>query len=185
MHSIVHETRRRTDWQGTVRSRKEADDCSSLQQIRLLCSLYVVWDNPPVEDLSFVVDDRGLVWVEAAHESVIPEALNDCVSSLSPRGQDVGLSTFWIGHVLQGLESAPSLEPHFIGGGNSSALVLDGNIVRAESLYETYEPELISVDDLRRILLRWRHIVLQLVDKRGTDVSPDQVNYQRNPPRSH
>src|SRR4051794_24959938 len=105
-------------------------------------------------------EDRGLVWVTLG--SSRPgwyEAMNDSISSLSPRGQSPELSTYWIDHALTRVNSPPGTR---ITGRNSTRIERTATGVVAKSDYEMFEDEHMSVDDFDSLLRAWRDRVVAL-----------------------
>lgn len=134
-------------------------------------------------DVSFWTDERGLIRARVPESRALEDTLNDSISSLAPRGRPAELSTFWIDHVLGSLDRPSRPDSTAIGEGNFTAIVLDGSRVRAEALYDTFDPMTLSIDEFRGILDRWRSEVTTRQRQMGSQVREDQGNYQRNPPR--
>jgi hypothetical protein len=123
-------------------------------------------------------EDRGLIWITLG--SSRPgwyEAMNDGISSLSPRGQPPELSTYWIDHALAGVDSAPGSK---ITGGNSTRIERTTDGVVAKSDYEMFEDEHMSVEDFVSLLRAWRDRVVAL-QRAGDRARPEHAPYQRNP----
>jgi hypothetical protein len=127
------------------------------------------------------VDDRGLIWANAGDD--LPgfnEALADSISALSPIGQPPALSTYWIDKALAGVERH-SGRP--ISSGNATSLTRDGEEVVAESEYELFEDERMSVTAFVEGLRLWRTAVATAIQNNATISLRPGVTYwvQRNP----
>lgn len=112
-------------------------------------------------------------------------ALEDCVSSLPPRGwPGNGPCTYWIDVTEQGLADAiatGSNQP-FIGG-NITLFRLVGGRVEARYDFddiddETAESEFIEIDDFRAILQQWRELI---VVNAASATAPLGASGRRNP----
>lgn len=124
-------------------------------------------------------EQGGLLWVDLGPGwPGFSEALNDGVSALSPSGEPPAASTYWIDHALDALDGATG---QVIASGNASRIVHAAGGACAESDYELFERESMSLRTLREILLAWRkEVVAQL--RSGDAARPSQGPYQRNPP---
>jgi hypothetical protein len=123
-------------------------------------------------------EDGGLIWIDLGPKwPGFTEALNDGVSSLSPRGQASALSTYWIDHALAGAASPPGT---MITGGNSTRIERTSSGVCAKADYEQFDDEHLSTGDFLDLLRAWRDEVVALQAERDPD-RPEHVPYQRNP----
>lgn len=90
-------------------------------------------------DAHFSQREDGQVDIDLGPEWVlVTEALNDCVSSLPPRGaEETGPSPYWIDVTLDALDSAVASESSrpFIWG-NSTLMRLKGGRVEARDEYD-------------------------------------------------
>ena len=131
---------------------------------------------------SFHVEPGGLVWPEpGAHGPQLKDALWDCVSSLSPRGQEPKLSTYWIDRALTGLSSGRSGD-FVIASGNAWSLLRSGDevVVRFDYGDEDDEHETVPATELVAGLTAYREAVVRAIeDGRQLD---DRWWAQRNPP---
>ena len=135
----------------------------------------------------FEVDDAGLVWVVLDPRFPgFAEAVSDSIGSLSPAGSEAKLSTYWIDRTLTWLvANEDSSEAVQLSSGNMSALERQGSIVRAVALYETFEPEELSADEVIGGLLAWRRTVLDRISIHGDSVPINEaggVVGMRRPP---
>lgn len=110
------------------------------------------------------------------------EALNDCVSSLPPRGAGgFGPSPYWVDVATHGLDRALARNDStpFTTGNATLLRVKDG---RVEARYDFDEEDVagkfIDADALRQLLSDWRGEIL-LSAARCTAPLPD--TYRRNP----
>ncbi len=133
--------------------------------------------------VQFTERDDGQVDVDLGPGwELMTEALNDCVSSLPPRGAaDSGPSPYWVDVASLGLDRAlATSDPKPFTAGNATLLRLkDG---RVEARYDFDEDDVagqfIDVDALRQLLSDWRALIL-LSASRSTAPLPD--TYRRNP----
>lgn len=87
------------------------------------------------------------------------ETLADSVSSMPPRSAwRRGLSTYWIDHVLDGLEEG-DIDGRALAYGNATELVEEGDSVVARSLYDLFDEERMATDEFVAILNAWREQV--------------------------
>ncbi len=109
----------------------------------------------------FQVDDAGLVWVVPDERFPgFAQALADSVTALSPAGSSPSLSAYWIERTLAWLVAADQAHDAVqLASGNMSALEREGDLVRAVSLYDTFEPEVLPADEVISGLLAWRRVV--------------------------
>jgi hypothetical protein len=111
-----------------------------------------------------VASGSGLIWIElGADWPGFTRALDDSVSSLSPRGTPPGLSTYWIDVTLDGLKASPTTGEHRIVGGNETEFVVAGENVQARSLYELFETEEMPRQDFEGILRTYREAVITAI----------------------
>ena len=129
----------------------------------------------------FWTGPRGQVWADAGEGRVgINEALSDAITSLSPRGQPVSLSTYWIDRTLGRLRLPDSGEEIIVAGGNATYLYRRSQQVRAHAIYDTFDDEWMDVEEFERGLEAWKATIERSIRK-GAAVSDDLSNYQRNP----
>lgn len=110
------------------------------------------------------------------------EALNDCVSSLPPRGATGnGPSTYWVDFARLGLDRAlaSSSDAPFTWG-NVTLLRLNAGRVEARLDFEEEDVpgQFLDVSDLRLILDEWRRRIEQSASESN---SPLPETYRRNP----
>jgi hypothetical protein len=134
-------------------------------------------------DARFRSRQDGQVDVDLGPEwPLFTEALNDCVSSLPPRGaKGNGPSTYWVDVARLGLDRAlASGSDRPFTAGNVTLLRLHEGRVEARFDFEDEEVpgEFIEVDDLRGILGEWR---TRIKDIASASTSPLPQTYRRNP----
>lgn len=129
----------------------------------------------------FWTGPTGLIWANAGEDRTgFNEALNDSISSLSPRGQPAALSTYWIDRALERIRLPETGDEIVVSGGNSTHVVRQGGRVRAEAIYGTFADDWMELDEFERGLEQWRERVEQAI-RSGERLAKDQENYQRNP----
>ena len=133
---------------------------------------------------SFRVERGGLVWPDPGSNSPqLKSALEDCVESLSPNGEDARLSTYWIDHALQVLLAPTQPDDAVIASGNAWSLIRSGDQVRVHFDYgdEADVGEVVSVAELVAALTKYRAVVVSAIES-GHEL--DRRRWaQRNPYR--
>lgn len=153
---------------------------SGLSWIACWPSLSRVCDNQ-LMTWRFWTGPTGLIWANAGEDRTgFNEALNDSISSLSPRGQPAALSTYWIDRALERIRLPETGDEIVVSGGNSTHVVRQGGRVRAEAIYGTFADDWMELDEFERGLEQWRERVEQAI-RSGERLAKDQENYQRNP----
>ncbi|WP_157692928.1 hypothetical protein [Pedococcus dokdonensis] len=134
-------------------------------------------------EAQFTSRKDGQVDVDLGPEwRLFTEALNDCVSSLPPRGATGnGPSTYWVDVASIGLDRAlASGTDRPFTWGNITLLRL--NHGRVEARYDFDEEDVpgqfLDVDDLRRVLDDWR---ARIDESAAASTSPLPETYRRNP----
>jgi hypothetical protein len=118
--------------------------------------------------------------------SLFNDALNDCVSSLPPRGANGrGPSTYWVDVARIGL--ARAVESHSdrpFTAGNITLLRLRGGQVEARYDYddEDVPGQFLAVDEVQQILNDWRK---RIEEKAAVSRSRLPETYRRNPATDH
>ena len=116
---------------------------------------------------SFRVERGGLVWPDPGPNSPqLKTALEDCVPSLSPNGEDARLSTYWIDHALQGLTAPAQPDDAVIASGNAWSLIRSGDQVRVRFDYgdEDDVSEVVPVAELVAGLTEYRAVVVGAIE---------------------
>jgi len=111
------------------------------------------------------------------------EALNDCVSSLPPRGANgVGPSTYWIDVAEEGVirASQQGVESPFTAGNVTRLRVRSGKVTASLDFAEDEPEEAMPLADFLAILRAWRVRVLESATA-STSALPE--TYRRNPAR--
>jgi len=109
------------------------------------------------------------------------QALYDAVSTIPPRGSsDDCPSSYWIDRALESLTRQPQDPARPFLEGNTTALYTDGRVVRAHSLYELFEDEVISLPDFADVLQQWREAV-RTAGRNGR-CGKARERYERLPP---
>ena len=134
-------------------------------------------------DVRFSVREDGQVDVDLGPEwPLFTEALNDCVSSLPPRGaRGNGPSTYWADVARLGLDRAlASDSDRPFTWGNVTLLRLKGGQVEARLDFEDEEVpgEFLEVQEVQRILDEWRQ---RIQEAASASTSPLPETYRRNP----
>jgi len=134
----------------------------------------------------FTERDDGQVDVDLGPGwQLMTEALNDCVSSLPPRGAPGrGPSTYWIDVATRGLERAlANDDPAPFTAGNATLLRVTGGQIEARYDFdeEAVAGQFIEAGAFRCLLSDWRDLVLHSA-ARSTSSLPD--TYRRNPSAS-
>jgi hypothetical protein len=120
-------------------------------------------------DWVFDIEAGGLVWPDPGPgRGVLKDALNDCVSSLSPAGGSPGLSTYWIDRALErlGLQEREGV----IAGGNAYLLAWADDVVQVWFDFDYYDDDAneildtITADELVEGLLAYRHAVVNAIE---------------------
>lgn len=84
------------------------------------------------------------------------EALADSISSMPPRSSwRRTLSTYWIDRTLGALHAEPT-DGVALASGNSTEIVMDGDVVVARSLYDLFDDEQMNRDVFEGLLVAWR-----------------------------
>lgn len=123
-------------------------------------------------------EERGLIWVRLGPEwPGFNEALNDGVSSLSPRGTSPALSTYWIDHALGRMAAAPG---SLVAGGNTTRIERTRDGVCARSDYELFDDEYMGAAEFVGVLQEWHQRVKSSQHARDPS-RPEHASYQRNP----
>lgn len=134
-------------------------------------------------DVSFSQRDDGQVDVDlGVGWERFTDALNDCVSSLPPRGATGnGPSTHWIDVAADGLDGALASRSDrpFIWG-NTTLLRVVGDRVEAryEFAEDDEEGQFLDVTNFRRLLALWR---TRIELSAATSSRPLPETYRRNP----
>lgn len=134
-------------------------------------------------DTRFSRRDDGQVDVDLGPDwPLFTEALNDCVSSLPPRGAaGNGPSTYWVNVATLGLERAVAsgMDRPFAWG-NITLLRLHAG--RVEARYDFDEEgvpgEVLDLDEVRQLLGDWRARIEQSA---AMSAQPLPETYRRNP----
>jgi hypothetical protein len=131
----------------------------------------------------FAVRSDGQVDVHLGDQwRLVDEALNDCVSSLPPRGLDVvGPSTYWVDRALDGLHRALDVDSDrpFARGNSTLFRLRDGRVEARHDYDEEDVPgQFIEVEELRSLLDEWRRRIL-ISAASSTSRLPEA--YRRNP----
>jgi hypothetical protein len=137
---------------------------------------------PPIES-RFSTREDGQIDVDLGPDwPLFTDALNDCVSSLPPRGASGnGPSTYWVDVARLGLERAlASGTDRPFTWGNITLLRLSDGRVEARYDYdeEDVRGEFLDVDDVRRVLDDWR---ARIEENASASTSPLPETYRRNP----
>ena len=104
--------------------------------------------------------------------------LADAVSTLPPRGSpDESPSAYWIDSALERVKTVTVGAP--FQSGNELALFLDGDRVRARSLYELFADEVMSKEDFIELLQSWRERVIDA--RRSGKAGQPPETYRRVP----
>lgn len=134
-------------------------------------------------ELRFIGREDGQVDVDLGPGwALFTEALNDCVSSLPPRGAPGnGPSIYWVDVASRGLERAREAgSDRPFTWGNITLLRL--NVGQVEARYDFDDEEvpgqLLDVDEFRRILDEWRVRIEAIA---SASRSPLPETYRRNP----
>ena len=110
------------------------------------------------------------------------DTLNDCVSSLPPRGaRGDGPSVYWVDVATRGLERALARnDARPFTSGNSTLLRVNNGMVEARYDFdeEGTVGQFMEVDDFRRVMAEWRARIV-LSAERSTSPLPE--TYRRNP----
>ena len=124
-------------------------------------------------------DDGGLIWIDLGDQwPGFTEAMNDGISTLSPRGTPPDLSAYWLDHAASGL--AGTVGDH-VTSGNSTRIVLSTDGVIAHSDYELFDDEEMPRKEFADLLRQWHEAAEAARASRET-ARPHQAAYQRNPP---
>ena len=138
-------------------------------------------------DALFAEREDGQVDIDLGPDRrLLSEALNDCISSLPPRGAGgKGPSTYWIEVTETGLSDSLVLgtERPFIWG-NITLLRLKGDQVEARYDFDEddIEGQFLDIQEFRRILSEWRD---RIQDSASRSVAPLPEIYRRNPMQGH
>ena len=110
------------------------------------------------------------------------EALNDCVSSLPPRGaKGNGPSTYWVDVARLGLDRAmASGSDRPFTSGNITLLRLHEGQVEARFDFdeEDVAGQFLEIDEVRQLLDEWRR---RIEENAAASTSPLPETYRRNP----
>lgn len=128
--------------------------------------------------------DDGQVDVDLGPDwPLFNEALNDCVSSLPPRGASgVGPSSYWIDIAEAGALRAAQQEDErpFTSGNVTRLRVSDGLVLASLDFAEDEPEEAMPLADFLAILRTWRERVIESAAA-STTALPE--TYRRNPAR--
>jgi hypothetical protein len=127
--------------------------------------------------------DDGQVDVDLGPDSrMLNETLNDCISSLPPRGAlGNGPSCYWVDVAEDGLQRAIATGSNrpFTWGNITLLRLREG---RVEARYDfdgdDIEGEVIEVDQFREILIEWRQHISKSA---ASATTPLPETYRRNP----
>ncbi len=126
--------------------------------------------------------DDGQVdaFLDSADYSLLQEALNDCVSSLPPRGMPGnGPSTYWIDVAERGARQAAAIgDDRPFTWGNVTLLRVVGDQVEATLDFDDEVVERIPLPDFLNLLTAWR---AEVVTAASIAVEPLPETYRRNP----
>lgn len=134
-------------------------------------------------DAQFTTREDGQIDVTLGSDwPLLTEALNDCVSSLPPRGATGnGPSTYWVDVAIGGLDRAlASGTDRPFTWGNATLLRLNEGRVEARYDYDEDDVpgEFVDADDVRGVLRDWR---TRIESSASTSTSPLPETYRRNP----
>ena len=134
-------------------------------------------------DAQFTTREDGQIDVALGPDwPLFTEALNDCVSSLPPRGaKGNGPSTYWVDVALGGLDRAlaSGTDQPFTWGNATLLRVTQGRVEARFDFDEDDVPgEFLDVDDVRRVLSDWR---TRIQSSASTSTSRLPDTYRRNP----
>jgi hypothetical protein len=134
-------------------------------------------------DARFSSREDGQVDVDLGPEwPLFTEALNDCVSSLPPRGaKGNSPSTYWVDVAKVGLDRAlASGSERPFTGGNVTVLRLSGGRVEARFDFDDEEVpgEFLDIRGVQRVLDDWRQ---RIQEAASASTSPPPETYRQNP----
>jgi len=137
-------------------------------------------------EIRFITREDGQVDVNLGPDwEVFTEALNDCVSSLPPRGAaSNGPSPYWVDVARAGLEQARATHSDRpFAGGNFTCLRLNGGQIEARYDFDDEDQpgQFLDVDVFQSVLDDWRVRI-----ERSSSISsvPLPETYRRNPLRT-
>ena len=134
-------------------------------------------------EAQFTRREDGQVDVDLGPEwRLVTEALNDCVSSLPPRGATGnGPSTYWVDEASAGLDRAQAsgTDRPFTWGNITLLRIKQGHVeARYDFDEEDVAGQFLDVGDLRRVLDDWR---ARIEESASASTSPLPETYRRNP----
>ncbi|WP_223305273.1 hypothetical protein [Cellulomonas sp. B6] len=132
-------------------------------------------------DVTFVSAEDGAPYARLGPAWVgFDEALADAVSPLPPRGSaEQSVSTHWIDRALtqvRRMVAAGETGP-FQGGNATTLSVVEGQVV-ANSDYDMFDPEAMTIEAFEEVLRAWRDAVVRVRDEESP---PIPETYRRNP----